>query len=617
MFFRVSFLAAAVAASCISTQVIAADQLEEVVVTASRTEQPISEVIGSVTVITREEIEQRQAQSLQELLRGELGIDITNNGGLGQDTSFFMRGANSTQTLILVDGVRLGSATTGKTALQFIPVNQIERIEIIRGPRSSMYGSDAIGGVIQIFTRKANDFSATISAGEHDTSNISGAFGTNTKNLSINLAGTHEESAGINSCSIQSAALSKACYANEPDNDGYTNTSGTARIRYTTEQNTQIELSILHSQGNIESDGYFNHAEFEQNTPNIKIDVSPSHSLTLKLSAGTTNDFLDYFSSENLLLSRYRTQKSSNSIIADWKISSDQHVITGSDYLKDSIDVIYDSFDPSIKYINSMRTSHGEFISYFANLGDHHFNTALRHDASSQYGGVTTANAGWKWLPNRESFAINVGIGNAFHAPTFNDLYAPYSSDPDLKPERSKNIEAGISGNISWLNWSTQAFDTRFVDLIILDSTYSPINTDAHVRGIETTLNGEWDQFNLGVNYTYQTPRSTEAGETYDHLLPRRARQSGRITARYNLGNTQLSSIVNAIGPRFDSLKNNPNERMGGYTTIDLLASFSLNPNFMLDAKISNLLDRQYETAQYYNQEGRGIYLTLRYQPAK
>ncbi len=617
MLFRVSLLATTVAASTFASPAFAADQLEEVVVTASRTEQPISEVIGSVTVITRDEIEKRQAQSLQELLRGELGVDISNNGGLGQDTSIFMRGANSTQTLILVDGVRLGSATTGKTALQFISVDQIERIEIMRGPRSSLYGSDAIGGVIQIFTRKANNFTASLTAGEHDTRNLNSAFGLATQSFRINLAATHEESAGINSCSVLAATLFKACYANEPDNDGYRNTSGTASLKYTTEQNSQIELSILHSQGKIDSDGYFNHAEFAQDAPTIKIDLYPSDALTIKLGAGSTSDHLDYFDTKNILLSRFQTQKTTNSIIADWKLSTTQHIVTGSDYLKDFIDVIYDSSDPSTKYQNSERTSHGEFISYFANMGSHHFSTAIRHDSSSQYGGVTTANAGWKWLPKDENLTFNVGIGNAFHAPTFNDLYAPYSSDPNLKPERSKNIELGFSGKFSWLKWSTQAFDTRFVDLIILDSSYQPVNTDAHVRGLESTINSTWNRLDLGVNYTYQTPRSTETGDNFDHLLPRRPRQSGRVTARYNFGDIKFSTIVNAIGPRFDKLENKSDQRMGGYTSVDLLTGIKLRSDLSLDAKITNLFDRQYETAQYYYQEGRSVYLTLRYQPQK
>jgi len=154
MFSKLCLSATTVAACFLSVDASAADRLDEVVVTASRTEQPISEVIGSVTVITREQIEQSQVQSLQDLLRGELGVDIANNGGLGKQSSIFMRGANSSQTLFLIDGVRLGSASAGITSFEFIPVDQIERIEIVRGPRSSLYGSDAIGGVIKIFTRK-------------------------------------------------------------------------------------------------------------------------------------------------------------------------------------------------------------------------------------------------------------------------------------------------------------------------------------------------------------------------------------------------------------------------------------------------------------------------------
>jgi len=187
-------MATTVAACCVSTQAIAAEQLEEVVVTASRTEQPISKVIGSVTVITREQIEQRQAQSLQELLRGELGIDITNQGGQGKISNIFMRGANSNQTVILLDGQRLDSATSGTTRIEFIPVDQIERIEIVRGPRSSLYGSDAMGGIIQIFTRKNEGMNTSVSTGSYATHGLSTGYGLENDKLRLKLNGTYLQS---------------------------------------------------------------------------------------------------------------------------------------------------------------------------------------------------------------------------------------------------------------------------------------------------------------------------------------------------------------------------------------------------------------------------------------
>src|SRR5215510_621917 len=172
---RRAFIAAA--AGSISFSTLAAEQVDDVVVTAARIAQPISDVVGSVTVITREEIQRRQVQSVQDLLRGETGINIANNGGAGKLSSVFVRGTEADQVLVLINGVRAGSATAGTTRFEYIPVDQIDRIEIVRGPRSSLYGADAMGGVIQIFTRQTNEPTVSVGGGSHDTYNASATFG--------------------------------------------------------------------------------------------------------------------------------------------------------------------------------------------------------------------------------------------------------------------------------------------------------------------------------------------------------------------------------------------------------------------------------------------------------
>ncbi len=609
----VRFSAAAAALSMVTLPAFAADEvLEDVIVTASRVEQPVSEAIGSVTIITREQIEQRQAQSLTDLLRGEAGVDVANNGGPGKSSAIFLRGGNATQTLILVDGVRISAATAGTTSIEFIPVDQIERIEIVRGPRSSLYGSDAIGGVIQIFTRRNSGINASISVGSHNTQEYSAGFGIEHNGLRFNANGNYLQSEGYDACV---GTYSGGCYAIEPDSDGYRNSSGTAHLGYAFGTVADLELSTLYAQGYTEFDGYYNQGRFRQSAPTVKFSITPVEALSITLQGGITADKLDNFNNSSFL-SRYNTQKRNGSLLVDWSINSAHRITVGSDYLKDSIDTVVDPYDPATVYADTTRSSHGEFAQYLGTLANHELSLAARHDQSSQYGGHTTGNLGWKWFVLERAFTINAGYGKAFHAPTFNDLYFPWGSgNPDLKPESSRSIELGASGIAEWFNWSLQAYDTRVKDLISLNSSYYPINTDARLRGVELTLGTRIGNTTANLNYSAQDPRSTESGPNHEHLLARRARQSGRIDLGYDFGAANITTSINVVGRRYDNLANTIS--LAGYTTVDLKANIELGKQWSLQTKLANFLDRQYETVRYYHQEGRSIYVTLRYQLGK
>jgi len=211
------------------------------------------------------------------------------------------------------------------------------------------------------------------------------------------------------------------------------------------------------------------------------------------------------------------------------------------------------------------------------------------------------------------TLAVNVGAGSAFHAPTFNDLYYPYGyGNPNLKPEQSRSIEAGVSGAANIVHWSVQTYQTKARDLIVLDSNYVPANvSEARLRGAEITLNAQWQHVTSALNYTVQSPLSQTAGSNYNHLLPRRSRQAGRLELGYDFGRAQIGSVINAVGQRYDDLANT--QRLPGYATVDFKAEVQLVSHLNLQVKLGNFFDRQYETARFYNQEGRTLTLTLRY----
>lgn len=617
MLFRVSLLATTVVASTFATQAFAVEQLEEVVVTASRTEQPISEVIGSVTVITRDEIEKRQAQSLQELLRGELGIDITNQGGQGKISNIFMRGANSNQTLILLDGQRLDSASDGATRIEFIPVDQIERIEIVRGPRSSLYGSDAIGGVIQIFTRKNDGISASISTGSNATHGLSAGYGLDNDNLRLRLNGTY----------LQSEGFDTTMHSIEPDSDGYKNKSLNGHIGYKFGQFADIEIKTLYTTGYTKFDGWLPNEEtnFIINTPNLKLRINPNDFISITAASGSASNKNETFT-DGTYEYKFNTTKKTSSVQID--ITKDQiQFALGLDHNKDTL-------DSDTLYTSTERNSRGLFEQLTFSGDRFIINQSLRLDNIDAIGSHDTYNLGYKWFSADHSTSFNAGFGQGFHVPTFNDLYFPYYHEdasiynyftpytyipnPKLKPESSKSFELGVSGSSLGIEWSLQGYRTIVSDLIdgnheIDTNIFSPRNiSKARLEGTELSIRKTTQKLSTALSYTYQNPISLDPA-SYKNILIRRARQSGRINIGYLLDHAHVSSNINIIGPRFEDIGNTTS--MGGYTTVDLLGSIPLRSGFSVDAKITNAFDHQYETVKSYNQEGRGFYLTLRYQP--
>ena len=598
----------------LSTGAFAAAPVEQVVVTAARVEQPVSEVIGSVSVITREEIQRRLVQSTQDLLRGETGVNVVNNGGLGKLSNVFLRGADSEQVLVLVDGVRIGSATAGTTAFEFIPVDQIERIEIVRGPRSSIYGADAIGGVIQIFTRKATGPSVALGAGSHNTFDANAGFGHAGDDAWFSVSGGYLESDGYNSCRGAPFPPGGGCFTLEPDADGYDRTSGSLRAGYELGERGGVEASAMYASGETEFDGDFgNLTDYTQQVLTLRGRAQPIDGWDLSLLIGNARDeqegfYDDPFGDAPVLdAGRFDTERRNASLQSDLRFASGQLLTIGMDYLDDRV-------ESTTAFDETSRDNVGVFAQYQSQLGAHGVLLSARHDDNEQFGGYATANAGWRWTISPK-LTLTAAWGSAFGAPTFNDLYFPGFSNPDLDPETARSYEVGVQGTGGVLRWSLAAYENRIDDLIVFDARiFAPNNlNEARIRGVEVEASVALQSWTLALGYAGMDPRNRTPGPGYDNILPRRARHSGHLDLGRAFGPVDARIRITAESARYDDLANT--QRVGGYAVLDLIAEYAFGDAWTLQGKVGNALDRQYQTVRLYNQDDRTFFVSLRYAP--
>ena len=587
-----------------------ATDLDPIIVTATRTAQTADETLASVTVITREKIERQQASSVQDVLRGVPGLAIANTGGPGKATSVFLRGTESDHVLVLIDGVKVGSATLGTTAFQDIPVEQIERIEIVRGPRSSLYGSEAIGGVIQIFTRKGGGALKpffSIGGGRYQTYSASAGVSGGGERGWFNVSASGIDTGGFNACDGKPPPGGAGCFTYEPDKDGYRNLSGSLRAGYRFDNGLEMDVRALRAEGKNEFDGRFvNESESVQQILGGTLRFSPADRWHITLTAGRSRDESDNFR-DGVFRSRFDTERDTLSFQNDLSFAPDHLLTVGADYQDDRI-------DSTTAYAVTSRDNTGLFTQYQGRFGAHDVQLSLRSDDNEQFGNRNTGGAAWGYAPS-ESLRLTASHGTAFKAPTFNELYFPQFGNPNLRPEESRSFELGLGGKAVWGRWSLNAYETRVDDLIAFDAaTWAPANIDqARIRGLEAVLGTQLGGWDLNTNLTLLDPENRSVGANDGNVLPRRARQSLRLDADRDFGRYRLGATLLAAGKRYDDLANT--RALGGYATIDLRAELALAKDWRVQARVENLFDKDYQTAAFYNQPGRGLYLTLRYQP--
>ena len=583
--------------------------LDGPVVTATRTAQTQDQTLAAVTVIDRAEIERLQPASLPDLLRGTPGLSIASNGGLGKATSLFLRGTESDHVLVLVDGIKLGSATSGGASIQDIPVDQIERIEIVRGPFSSLYGSEAIGGVIQIFTRRPQGSfvpSASLGWGSDERYTASAGLAGRSGNGWYALQASHDQTRGINACRVGAAAAAAGCFADQPDRDGYRNNALTLQGGYRFDEAWDADAHLFHTEGHNDYDGTTSNSDdFVSQVAGTRVHYRPSKSLGFTLSAGQSEDRSTNFY-DGVYSSRFDTHREVGSLQAD--------IGAGGGLYSLGFDWQHDKVDSNTDFARDHRIDRGLFAQWQQSFGRQSLQASVRRDDDDQFGGKTTGSALWGWNFT-DTLRLTASYGTAFKTPTFNELYYPGYGNPALKPESSHSAELGLRGEQDWGHWSLQAYQTRVNDLIAYDASLGlPGNVDrARIRGAELSADTVLAGWIVRGSATWLDPRNDGDSSSHGNLLPRRARQSARLDLDRSFGAITLGGSWYVAGRRYDDLANR--HALGGYALTDLRVGYAFARDWRLQLALDNVFDRRYETAWFYNQPGRKAMLTLRYRP--
>lgn len=579
----------------------------EVVVTATRMAQTADQTLVPVTVVTRKDIEQSPANSVPELLRMLPGIDISKSGGYGTRTSMFLRGTNPDHVLVIIDGVKVGSATSGDVSFEHLPLSQVERVEVVRGPRSSLYGSEAVGGVIQIFTRRAMEGptgDAKVGYGSYGTENAEASIASGNENGGAKLRVSHIKTDGIN-----------ALDGSNPDRDGYRNNSLTFNLHKALNDDVRIEFNALRAKGNNDFDGFPDAADLKaeavQQTLSTRLQANVTDYWDLSLQASENRDESNSFENDNQT-SFFDTKR--------WQLDfkndlyfNDNHILTlGVDYQDDEV-------DSTTAFTVTSRDNVGSFGQWQAQFNRWSLLAGLRTDDNEQFGRNNTGNLNLGYDLG-EGHRLLLSYGTAFHAPTFNDLFFPpsfgFQGNPDLQPEESETWEIGYEFGDDRLRYAVRAFTTNIDDLIINDFSGpigQPVNLyDARIDGLEfelaTQLAG-WDaRFSASV---------LDAIDADSKLrLSNRAERTAQIDISRTFGKLKTNFNLLAQGDRFSDIANT--NKLSGYGLVNLWMSYPITEHLTLDGRINNLFDRDYATnADFSNNEyntlGLNYLISLKY----
>ena len=577
--------------------------LDPIVVTATRGPQRLTDLTADVTVIGHDEIARAGPQSLAELLQRQPGIQISMNGGAGSTSAIFLRGTNGNQTLVMIDGMRVGSSTAGATTLEAIPLDLVDHIEILRGPASSLYGADAIGGVIQVFTRRGDGapaFNGSASYGTYGTSQATAGVGGSQGAWRYAMQGGYQGSHGFN------AIADPANFSFNPDRDGYDRGNASASLSYRFNDEHELAAQYYYSRLSNRFDAT---ANFDDKT-----------TTTVESFALASTDRLAAFWVSHLSVGQGSDDSVSQSGFGNAGFRTRQNQLTWQNDFAlplGALSLAYVGLDEKISTepafpVTSRRTN--SFVGvYQVRVDPHTLQLNARYDDNSQYGGRTTGALGYAYAIG-EGWRALANVGTAFKAPTFNDLYYPGFANPNLSPETAQNADVALEYASGKVLARATAYRNLVKNLIVFqcDAEFNcaPNNVaKATLSGVTLQAQADWRTISFKGSLDFLQPEDDATG----NQLPRRAREFGSASAQVPWDAWRFGAELVAASARYDDAANT--RRMGGYALVNLTASYALNKQWTLTLRADNILDKHYELAAGYNTAGASVFGGIRYAP--
>ncbi len=599
---RLTLLACA-SYSCYSVQAQPVSVLDKVVTTATRNESKSDTLVSEVIVINRAQIEAAGGSTLGELLSREAGVQFSSNGGLGKTTGIFIRGAEARHTMLLIDGVRFGSATTGTPTFENIPLEAIERIEILKGPGSALYGSDGVGGVVQIFTRAGTSGligSASLTAGSHSYTRLSAELRAGTDRLTYAIGAQKVRDGGF------SATNSKVPFGNfNSDRDGFSQTSVNGSIRWSFVPDWSLTAKVLRADGkNQFDDGPVIDTRANISTAVFTTGVEGRVAANWKtnVSYSISNDRYKQTSSASTFVtipSIFNTKQTQ----FGWK--NDVKTPFGTALV--GVERLTQSVASSTRYTVDSRTVNSAYLGLNGTSEQHSWQANVRSDKNSQFGQNTTAFVGYGFAITPQ-WRVSASHGTSFVAPTFNQLYFPSFGNPSLQPEKGKNTDIGLSYTDRGQSVKLIHFENN-IRGYISNTTLASNIPRATIEGWTLGYDGRLGPIALRASYDLLDPKNELTGKQ----LARRSRNQLSVGADYDFGVVKLSGQLLSVGSRFDNAANTVT--LNSYTTVDLMADYRVAKDWTLQARINNLTNKEFETALGYNQPARSVFVTLRFHP--
>ncbi|WP_394211405.1 TonB-dependent receptor domain-containing protein [Psychrobacter piscatorii] len=596
-------------------------ELDKIVVTATRTPTKTNNVIAQTRIIDKEELQRYQGQTVTDVLKNQPGINITQSGGMGTTSNFYMRGYDSKQVLVLIDGIRYSSVSLGSPSLNLLSADQIDRIEILYGASgSSLYGSDAMGGVIQIFTKgnsvEQSNVSTTIGYGSnnHYQVGVTGQLKNDTSTLSLGVS--RNETDGFN------AIANRNSFDYNADDDGFESTNVSLALQHKFTNALSAGISGLYSDSTTEFDSAgkvipYAYSDQKNGSANAYLQYKTPLTLT-KLSYGQSidkstshdNNSISYDNGSQFdttqeqarLETSINAQPGTVTVGAEWlsqKLDASD-VLDFSNYPDPAVQTAYDPDDRDVK---------SAFVGY--QLADTYYDLQANYrvDDNSQYGNESTYNLGAAIRP-LAGMRIGANYATGFRAPTFNDLYYPGDNNPNLKPERSENTEVFVEYANDMQTSRLTGYHTDAEDLIASGTNIS----EAKIKGLSLTSDWNMNDFIFGLGYDYLDAKNkTRTNANFDQQLPYRPKNSGLVYIGYQ----QPTFDMRLEAKYSDDRLTTENNELDSYTLFNVSGSAYITPNLRANLRVDNITDEDYTLASQfgneYATEGTSYFTSLTY----